>query len=221
MGASAGYKAALEIAKVSTAMVDEPMSQSGATKTYYTTDASKNCWDAEVATVIEDSGVIVDPSNYTLDQLMGKVTFVSGYTVNGAVTVSGSYLVRHPVGYCRGAELQVSRGMLDASDWDAGHVKRVVSLGDVAITLERLKLADDLDPGAGSLKITDLLGDGEFFVITFTPDEDEDYEERLRCVIESRNASAQVAALITSAVSFKGTATTYQKTSWSYGDPTA
>ncbi len=88
-----GYACTIKKAGATTAMVDEPMSLVSG-KTYKVTNVAKNVFDRAVALVFEDNGVVVDDADIeSVDYLYGRVTFTSGYTVTGPITVaSGSYL---------------------------------------------------------------------------------------------------------------------------------
>ncbi len=95
----AGYNCSIKKTGTTTAYTDEPMSLVSG-KTYKVTNAAKNVFDRAVALVFEDNGVVVDAEDIeSVDYLYGRVTFVSGYTVTGPVTVaSGSYLPLASVG---------------------------------------------------------------------------------------------------------------------------
>lgn len=96
---SAGYMTTIKKVGSSTVLTDEPMSLVSG-KTYQVTDATKRALNRAVATTIEDDGTPVSASNIeSIDWLFGKVTFVSGYTIVGAITIaSGAYFPLATVG---------------------------------------------------------------------------------------------------------------------------
>lgn len=62
-------------------------------KLYKTTDTTKNLWSRDIAVTVYDDGVEVDSANIEkIDYMFGNVTFVSGYTVTGTITVDATYL---------------------------------------------------------------------------------------------------------------------------------
>ncbi len=63
-------------------------------KTYQINDTAKRVWDESVAPVVYDGGVDHTSDVDSIDYLYGKVTFDSGYTVTGAVTVDVDYVHR-------------------------------------------------------------------------------------------------------------------------------
>lgn len=95
----AGYMTTIKKVGTSTALTDEPMSLVSG-KTFQVTDATKRVLNRAVAIVVEDGGTPVAASNIeSVDYLFGTVTFTSGYTVGGTITIaSGSYLPLASVG---------------------------------------------------------------------------------------------------------------------------
>ena len=88
----AGYQVGLKITGTSTSMTDEAMALVSG-KTYQISDSAKEIIDRSTTIVIEDNSVAVASANIeSVDYLFGKVTFVSGYTVTGPVTITGAYL---------------------------------------------------------------------------------------------------------------------------------
>lgn len=86
----AGYKTTIKRAGSPTAFTDEATTLIGGE--YTITDRTKSVWAVGSVTV-EDDGAPVDADDIeVIDYLHGRVKFVSGYTVTGAITVSGNYL---------------------------------------------------------------------------------------------------------------------------------
>lgn len=88
----AGYVADLKkVGASSTAMTDEAMSLVSG-KTYQVTASTKRILDRSVAVVVKDNTVAVVKDNIeNIDYLFGRVTFTSGYTVTGPVTITNAY----------------------------------------------------------------------------------------------------------------------------------
>jgi hypothetical protein len=87
-----GYAARLLKKGSTTAFTNEACSLVSG-KTYRINDATKSAWDRSVALTIKDGAATVSGANIaSVNYLFGEVTFASGYTVTGAVTVTGSFL---------------------------------------------------------------------------------------------------------------------------------
>lgn len=61
-------------------------------KTYKITNATKNVWDRLTAVTVFDNAVDHTADVISIDYLFGQVTFASGYSVTGPVTITGKYL---------------------------------------------------------------------------------------------------------------------------------
>lgn len=222
MAVNPGYNVLLLISGEATAMTDEGMTLSSG-KTYYTTDADKNIWDPDGTFVIEDSTVVVDPSNYTLDPLLGKVTFADAYTVNGAVTVTGNYLPVFSISTARGYSGNFSRQMLDDTVFGDDAVSRKQGLFDATGTIERLDegLVDYDTGGSSGQTIWDGLSNDTWKVIEIYEDADSDKVWRICTQFESNEIASAPDALTTGALQWQGRLGTAITRSFSYGDPTA
>lgn len=143
-----GYLMELKKSGSTTALTDEPMSVVTG-KTYQVTDAAKRLFDPNVALVFEDNGTPVNVSNIeSINYLFGRVTFTSGYSVTGPITVaSGSYLPLATVAQNTGAfEIALTADVLDATtrpdaQGNGGLKVNKVGLIDSSASAERL---DDL-----------------------------------------------------------------------------
>ena len=69
-----------------TPLIGLTLGQIGATKGYQA-PLYNQLWAPSQSLVVYDTGVVVAPANFTIDYPNGIITFVTGYTVNGAVTV--------------------------------------------------------------------------------------------------------------------------------------
>lgn len=114
-----GYVAELKKSGSTTAMTDEAMTLVSG-KTYKITDATKNMWDRSVTPTFEDNNVAINSSNIeSIDFLFGRVTFTSGYSVTGPITVAtGSYLAKASIAKANAFTLTQTTNPVDNSDFD-------------------------------------------------------------------------------------------------------
>jgi hypothetical protein len=85
-----GYGAKIFKPGTSTAMTAEATTNT-AGKTYQITDTSKRAINRAVTLTVFDNAVDHTADVASIDYLFGKVTFDSGYTVTGPVTITGEY----------------------------------------------------------------------------------------------------------------------------------
>lgn len=115
----AGYVAKILKAGTPTAMTTEPMSQVGATLTYRVTAPAKRVLDPADTYVINDDGTPVDAEDIAnINYLFGEVTFVSGYTVAGAITITGDYLPTAVMGKANSYTLQQTAEAVETTDFN-------------------------------------------------------------------------------------------------------
>lgn len=216
-----GYRARVLMTGASNAMTDEPMTQSGSSLTYYTTDATRNLWDPATTVVVEDGGVVVATSDYEVDYLLGEVTFDSA--PSGAVTVTGAYLDRYTIATARSWTLNLSVAELDQTVFGDDAITRLAGLFDATGTVERLDFGDeDYDTGGSSGVTVFAALDGRTdVVIEQIPDINSGEVFRTYAKFFADELSAEVASLVTGALTFTGTLSGALTKSWSYGDPTA
>lgn len=137
----AGYMAKILKSGTSTALTDEAMSLVSG-KTYRVTDATKRLFDREEALAFEDGGVAISDANIeSINHLFGEVTFVSGYTPSGSITVaSGNYLPLATIGKANGFTLTQTAAEIMDADFDtvqgnSGHNTYEYGLKTVALEL--------------------------------------------------------------------------------------
>lgn len=88
---TAGYNARIRKTGTATAFTDEATTVNG--DWYEITDRAKSVFDYEAGLIVEDGSGVVAASNIDeIDFLHGRVKFVDGYSVSGAVTLSGEYM---------------------------------------------------------------------------------------------------------------------------------
>lgn len=87
----AGYVATIKRQGVSTVMTSESMTVTAGLE--YQIDAiARQIWDRAVTLVINDDGApVAEVDIESIDYLFGRVTFIPGYVVTGAITVTGAF----------------------------------------------------------------------------------------------------------------------------------
>lgn len=135
----AGYLAEIYKTGTPTAMSDEAM-ELVAGKTYQVTASAKRCFDRNAALAFEDGGTPITSGNIeSIDYLFGQVTFASGYTPTGAITVDGNYLPMANIGTAKEFTLTQTAQTIDETDFataqgNSGH--RVFGYGLKTVALE-------------------------------------------------------------------------------------
>lgn len=111
---------------------------------YQITNAAKRVLDRTATITVKDGGVAVDPADYTLDRLFGKIAFASA--PGGAVTVDGTYLPMTAV--ATATSFGISRKATNPETTPLGASGRAVTrqqtMKDVSGSLSRFDEADDL-----------------------------------------------------------------------------
>lgn len=114
----AGYNMKIKKGGTPTTITGEAM-QLVSGKTYQVTDSAKRLFDIDTALTFYDGGSPVDEDDIeSIDYLWGEVTFVSTYTVSGAVTVDGKYLPLATLGFGKNTSITQSANFLDQSEYD-------------------------------------------------------------------------------------------------------
>lgn len=136
----AGYVAKIYKSGTPTALNDEPMSLVSG-KTYQVTDTAKRCFDRNTAITFEDNGSPVSANDIAeIDWLFGRVTFATGYTVTGPVTVTGNYLPLTQVARANAFTLTQTANPIDDTDFETaqgnqGHRTFIYGLKTVSLDL--------------------------------------------------------------------------------------
>jgi hypothetical protein len=114
----AGYLAEIKKAGTPTLMTDEPTSLVTG-KTYQIDDVSRRAIDRTGTIVVEDNSSPVAASNIeSMDYLFGRVTFVSGYSVVGSVTITADYMPLTSLGKANTYNLTMTAEAIDESTFD-------------------------------------------------------------------------------------------------------
>jgi hypothetical protein len=113
-----GYKALVKKSGTATSFTGEGMTLVSG-KTYKITNIAKSLWDVTLPVTVKDNAVTVAGANIlSINYLFGVVTFVSGYTVTGPVTVDGRYLPLTTVAKGQSFTLSQTAETIDPSDFE-------------------------------------------------------------------------------------------------------
>lgn len=110
----AGYLAELKQVGAAVAFTTESMSVvSGLT--YEIDDAAKSIWDRSEATmeIQDDASPVADANIESIDYLFGRVTFISGYSVVGAITATGKSFPTSAIGCANSYNLTMTADPID------------------------------------------------------------------------------------------------------------
>lgn len=113
-----GYAATIKKSGTSTAMTAEACALVSG-KTYQITNTAKRVIDYEAALTVLDNAVDHTADVVSIDYLTGQVTFSSGYTVTGPVTVTGNYLPLAFLAKARGFSVTQTAAEIDTSDLES------------------------------------------------------------------------------------------------------
>lgn len=115
----AGYRSKILRSGTSTVMTDESLSQVDSSQTYEIDDATKSVWNWDETLTVNDGGSAVDDADIEeIDYLFGRVTFDSGYTVTGAITVTGEYFPTAEYGRANSLSLTQSADTTDTTSFE-------------------------------------------------------------------------------------------------------
>lgn len=139
------------------AMTGEAMSQITG-KYYRVTNAAKRCFDWRQDLTVIDDGVDVDAADIEhIDYLHGIVQFAGGYTVNGAVTVTGTYVPFTTLGVVQSADFEMSREMVGKTVFGNLFARYLGGLADFSVQIGAF---DHLDSASGVETLEASFGSG-------------------------------------------------------------
>lgn len=204
MAATPGYNATIELTGAPASMTDEAMSEIGSTDVYYIDDSTKNLFDPEGTFVVEDGGGTVPTDEYSIDYLLGQVTFTTSPT--GAVTITGDYLPRYTIGVCYEAAINPTRQMLEDTTFGDTAMSRLAGLHDItgSLSLFDFGLTDFDTGGSSGVTIYAALTNGTAKALSISLDDSDDEVIRLLTLFESDEVSSSVEDLVMSTLTFQG-----------------
>lgn len=112
----AGYEVKLLMTGTPTTFTNETATQIGSSQSYQINNAAMEIFDRLTTVAVKDNAVAVDAANIeSIDYLFGIVTFASGYSVTGPVTISGKYLPKTAIAGSRTFTLTQTAAAVDNS----------------------------------------------------------------------------------------------------------
>ena len=150
----AGYNADLKKDGTPVATTGEAMSLVSG-KTYRIDDTAKEVWDPDLTiTVYDNASPVAAVDIESFNYLFGQVTFTSGYTVIGAITIDVTYFPLATFGKARSFTLTQSSDPLDTSDYQTVQANtgfRTHAAGLRTVDLELSGIFNATDDWAGEL----------------------------------------------------------------------
>lgn len=173
MSAKPTHSALLYVATASVAMTNEATTALTAGLKYRITNFDRRRVDPAVTVSIQvsvDNGVYqAAPAGTKFDYLQGVVTFPSSQGTNPALTqvvVTGAYMTVVPLGRIKDVSLSVTADIIEETALqDGAYKKRRATLMDFSADLSGFTpAAEDIDPGAGVLRLADQLAGGRLYL---------------------------------------------------------
>jgi hypothetical protein len=136
----AGYNAKLLASGTPVALTAEAMALVSG-KTYQVTNTAKRTFNPLTTVSFFDNGVAIAVANIlNVDYVFGRVTFVPGYTVVGAITVTGQYLPLTAIARANGFTLTQTAEAVDDTDFttaqgNSGHRTFIPGLKTMSLAL--------------------------------------------------------------------------------------
>jgi len=176
VSANAGYTATLYTVGAATAMTNEACTDGGAHTAYQITSATKRILDPDTAIVVatQTAGAgdwnVDAAGTYAVEGLFGTITFDSAKGATDLVRVnSASYMPRLSVGLCTGVQASFARALLDTTCHGDSAPSVIGGLMGCSWSAEMIQdLQDDIDPGAGSVKLSTNLLNGTTMLLELT-----------------------------------------------------
>jgi hypothetical protein len=201
-----GYNSTVKVTGTPTAMVGEATTDAGAHTTYQITNAAKRILDPDAAITVKKNGVAQAATLYTLDKLFGRVTFLAALLGGDVVTIDGNYLPTLDVIECKEASVSNQRDLADTTVFKASPAKtKMALLKSASGSIHHLKaLLDDLDAGAGTVRLYDLMANGTRKVLELGFGSS-GYVWRGWVLFESQEVSAAFDDLVNASLSWQST----------------
>jgi hypothetical protein len=176
----------------STSMTGEAMSVVTG-KTYQISDATKRIIDWTKAVTVKDNGVTVSAPNIdNIDYLWGRVTFVSGYTVIGPITITAFYLPSTEISKGSSFTLTQTVQTLDKTDFPTARANNGYRVFDPGLRTVSLEIGGFYD---STSEFWTVLEGRENIVIEINPDGSGLSRARGVFKLVTRNQSGDVGAL--------------------------
>jgi hypothetical protein len=159
--------------------------------------------DPDAAVTVKVNAIVVT-TGFTIDYLFGKVTFSPALAPADVVTVSGNFLPTLDVIESKEFSVSMTRDMGDVTVFAVtDNRSRLPLLKDASGSISHLKaLLDDLDPGAGTVRLFNLLVDGTRKVLELNPGGQADFW-RGWVTFESQEVAAAVDDLVNATLNWQ------------------
>ena len=135
MKGTPGRLALVKISGDPLALVDEACTDLGEHQVYQITNSAKRVLSPTAAITVNEDGVATVES-YTINRLLGTISFATVDAARGAITISGSYLPLSTAARARSYSWQISATNADDTDFDSafteGMVRRQQSITDIS-----------------------------------------------------------------------------------------
>ena len=199
----AGYVTTIKRRGTSTAMTSEATARvtNISPPTFAITDTTKQVWDTGKSLTVFDDGDLVSINDIVnIDYLFGRVTFPTGYTPTGAITVTGSYFPLADLCGAKSFTLTQTAEGIDDTDMCIAQTNggnRIMSYGLKTVSLE----TSGIYKSANAILTT--LQEREDHVIEINPDGGGDTVARGIFRLASQGQSGDVGALEEETVSWR------------------
>lgn len=205
-----GWKGLVKITGTPTAMVGEATTELVADTVFQITNPIKRILDPDSAIVVKKNGVAQAAALYTLNQLFGTVTFLAAIGGADVVTLDANYLPTLEIIECFEASVQMTRDVADRTVFKGpasvdSSKQKFALLKEASGSISHLRaLLDDLDPGGGTVKLFDVMGNGVRKVLELSLG-DSGYAFRSWFLFESQELSAARDDLVNASLSWQST----------------
>lgn len=142
----AGYVATIKKSGSTTAFTAEAMTLVSG-KTYKITNAVKNVWNRAVTPTVFDNAVNQTANVLSIDYLLGRITFLPGYTVTGPVTVTGSYFPTTAIASVKSFTLNMTANAIDKTALDTAQANSGIRSYDYGLKTVSLDLGGFFSTG--------------------------------------------------------------------------
>ena len=220
MSGIAGYLTRVYVPGDPVTMPAQGMTDTGDGLRFKTTDAARQAWDPTASVVVSDGGSPVSADAYTIDPLLGQVTFASAPV--GAVTVTTDYLPLLEIIRGRACAFSAELGVVDVTTWGDEAVDREPTLFDVSGTIERLEWGlEDYDPGAGTKRRAEMLLSREWGFLECRLSGEAAYRWRFFAQLNGEQLKSSVTDVVMSTLQWTGRCPGYAAKSFAFGNPNA
>lgn len=206
----AAHSSVIKTTGTSTAVSGGACTDLGSHTAYQITDTAKRVMDPAAAVVVykdTGSGAVAQASSlYTIDGLTGTITFLSALGGSDVVTVDYSYLPLLSVAAGKEFSIECMSELADKTTFDSGGTReRMAVMRSAKGTLGLIALLnEDLDAGAGSRKLADVLQNGTMVYLEVQPG---GAGQKFRAYVHLENTDTKggVAVLIESTLAWRTT----------------